>query len=79
MRTALIAGTATVMSTAIWRRHALQHTDPLAEPPTAPPPTGGLTVDQLNLLARLGELRKADVLSPEEFDAQKARILGSGR
>ena len=76
VRTIVIAGTATAMSTAIWRRHSVRHVDRLASP-QADPPLGGITVDQLDLLERLGALRKAEVLSTEEFEAQKDRILRS--
>lgn len=76
VRTIVIAGTAAVMSTAIWRRQSVRHADPLASP-QADPPLRGITVAQLDLLERLAELRKAEVLSTEEFEAQKDRILRS--
>jgi hypothetical protein len=51
---------------------------PVVTPPaasdlaTAPSGVGG----QLELLAQLGELRQAGVLTEEEFEAKKAEILG---
>lgn len=77
VRTAMIAGTATMMSMVIWRRHGIKGLDRFASPPQAEPPPGGITADQLDRLSRLGELRKTEVLSPEEFEVQKAQILGS--
>jgi hypothetical protein len=41
--------------------------------PAAPPAD-----DPLDKLKKLGELRDAGVLTPEEFEAQKAAVLGSG-
>ena len=47
---------------------------PAAPPPQqAPAPAGG---DMLTQLKQLGELRDSGVLTEEEFEAQKARILG---
>jgi hypothetical protein len=45
---------------------------------SAPAPTAsaGLGVSVADELAKLMLLRDAGVLSPEEFDAQKARLLG---
>jgi hypothetical protein len=47
-----------------------------AQPGYAAPPSGGITDEQLNRLERLADLQKAGVLSPQEFEAQKAEILG---
>ena len=46
-----------------------------APPPPPPQPAGG--EDRLAQLERLGQLQAQGVLSPEEFAAEKARILGS--
>ena len=48
---------------------------PVAPPATPPAPPLG-TDDMLTQLTRLGELRAAGVLTDEEFETQKARILG---
>jgi hypothetical protein len=40
----------------------------------AAPPS---SADRIQLLARLGDLRSSGVLTDEEFQAQKARVLGS--
>jgi Short C-terminal domain len=41
----------------------------------APPAAGASTVDQLR---QLGELRENGVLTPEEFEREKQKILGRG-
>lgn len=46
-------------------------------PPTAMPADDGVD-DVVESLERLVKLRDAGALTPEEFDAQKARILGGG-
>ena len=51
---------------------------PQAPAPPAPQPApapAGDTAAQLELLAKLGELRAAGVLTEEEFEAKKAQIL----
>ncbi|WP_172653000.1 SHOCT domain-containing protein [Rhodococcus opacus] len=83
-RTAVIAGTATSVSNRVSRRQgqrwAAQQPPPAAPPPppaapAPPPPTGG--TDRLAALKQLGELRAQGVLTAEEFNAEKARILAS--
>jgi hypothetical protein len=44
-------------------------------PPSAPAPPAETTVEQLQKLA---QLRDSGVLTPEEFEAQKQRVLASG-
>jgi len=87
-RTAVVAGTATVVSNRVSRRQAQrwqrQGPDP-SEPEPAdqepapqyqepPPPPQQDMVQQLKGLA---ELKDQGILTEEEFAAQKARILGS--
>jgi hypothetical protein len=43
----------------------------------APPPAGPSTNDMLDQLQKLGELKKAGVLTEAEFQAQKAKILAA--
>jgi hypothetical protein len=45
--------------------------------PAPPPPAADDMTDKLAQLQQLGELKAAGVLTDEEFDQQKARILGS--
>lgn len=105
-RTAVIAGTATVVSNsvsnsqakaaqqrataeqqkaaaeqaridnAVQQALAQQAAPPAAAPPAAPAPaTGG--ADRIAQLQQLAELKQSGILSDAEFEAEKARILGS--
>ncbi len=50
---------------------------PQVEAPAAPPlPSGGVTQDQINQLQQLAQLKDQGILTQQEFDAQKAKILG---
>lgn len=69
-RTAVIAGTASAVTGAVRRRRHNNHAEPQAD--VAP----GITDDQLSRLERLADLRKAGVLSDEELETEKAKILG---
>ena len=89
-RTAVIAGTATAVSNRVSRRQtgrwarqeqaqqaAYQQEyapQPAPTEPTAPP--GGMDA-KIAQLKELAELRAQGVLTDAEFEAQKARILGS--
>jgi hypothetical protein len=48
---------------------------PPAAAPTAAAPAGGSVIEQLK---QLGELRDSGVLTPEEFESQKQKILAAG-
>jgi hypothetical protein len=84
-RTAVVAGTATAVSNRVSRRQgerwAAQDQQqyyeeappPAAAPAAAPAPAGESRMDQLR---SLGELKAQGVLTEEEFQAEKARILG---
>jgi hypothetical protein len=92
-RTAVIAGTASAVSGRVQRRQAerfasrdqqiaatraegwyagAQATAPPLQPAPAPAP-----VDTVTQLKELAELRNQGVLTEEEFQAQKAKILAS--
>ncbi len=85
-RTAVIAGTATSVSNRVSRRQAGRWAQqdaqqapaqpaPVAAPaPAAPEPDMSSKIAQLKELA---ELKGQGVLSESEFEAQKAKILGS--
>ncbi|MGW9115141.1 SHOCT domain-containing protein [Streptomyces sp. NPDC055663] len=89
-RTAVIAGTATSVSNRVSRRQAgrwarqdaeqTQAQQAAAAPPP-PAPTSLAPEDEMsNKIAQLkdlGDLKSQGVLSESEFEAQKARILGS--
>jgi hypothetical protein len=85
-RTAVVAGTATAVSGRVARRQnqrwaqqdAPQQDAPQEQyaepPPAAPAASGESRVQQLKDLA---DLKTQGVLTDEEFEAEKARILGS--
>jgi hypothetical protein len=83
-RTAVVAGTATAVSNRVSRRQANRWaeqdtdayaaSDPYAGAP--PPEPAAPAADPLDQLRQLGELKAQGVLTQEEFEAQKARILG---
>jgi hypothetical protein len=51
---------------------------PSAEPAGDASPAGGLTQEAVDQLKQLGELHDQNVLSDEEFEREKAKLLGSG-
>lgn len=80
-RTAVVAGTATAVSNRVSRRQSERwaaqdqayYPEEQAPPPAAPPPPSGESrIDQLK---ELGELKAQGVLTDQEFEAEKARIL----
>jgi predicted flap endonuclease-1-like 5' DNA nuclease len=79
-RTAVVAGTATAVSNRVSRRQAerwaAQEPQPqyVEQPQPAPPPAAP---DPIERLKELGELRDKGVLTEEEFEAQKAKVLAS--
>jgi hypothetical protein len=81
-RTAVIAGTATAVSNRVSRRQAnrwaAQDQPAYEQQPAydAPPPADDMDT-KLAQLKQLGELQSQGVLTEEEFEAQKRRILGS--
>jgi hypothetical protein len=78
-RTAVIAGTATAVSNRVSRRQAerwSQQEQQQAYEAPPPPPTDDMDT-KIDQLRQLGELKTQGVLSEAEFEAQKARVLGS--
>jgi hypothetical protein len=83
-RTAVVAGTATAVSNRVSRRQAgrwaAQEAPPEQEPqyaaPPPPPPAAPDPDADLARLQQLGELRASGVLTEQEFQTQKSRILG---
>jgi hypothetical protein len=53
---------------------AAEQAAPAAEPAAA----GGLSPNVMEQLKQLGELHEQNVLSDEEFEREKAKLLGSG-
>jgi hypothetical protein len=92
-RTAVVAGTATAVSNRVSRRQAnrwsqqeeaqyaqqqAQYYEPPPQyAPAPPPPPAAATPDPIDQLKKLAELKDAGVLTDAEFQAQKAKILGS--
>jgi hypothetical protein len=84
-RTAAVAGTATAVSNRVsrrqynrWSEQDTQATEAAPAPAPAAPapaPSGGGD-DRLQKLKDLGELKAQGVLTEQEFEAEKARILG---
>jgi hypothetical protein len=92
VRTAVVAGTATAVSNRVSRRQAerwqQQGSYPYDQPEPAyaeqqpayaapePPPPAAPAADPIQQLKDLAALRDQGVLTDEEFETQKARILG---
>jgi Short C-terminal domain len=87
-RTAVVAGTATAVSNRVSRRQAnrwasqeeqqyaqQQYEQQQYAPP--PPPAPAAAPDPVEQLKDLAELKAQGILTDAEFEAQKARILGS--
>jgi hypothetical protein len=85
-RTAVVAGTATAVSTRVSRRQAQRWgaqeqqaygQQEYAEPAyQEPPPPAAPAADPIEQLKQLAELHTQGVLTDEEFAAQKAKLLG---
>lgn len=81
-RTAVIAGTATAVSNNVSRRQATrwqeqemeQQQQYAAQQPAQAPVDD--TDDQIAQLEKLADLQKQGIITPEEFAAKKAQILG---
>ena len=83
-RTAVIAGTATAVSNRVSRRQANRWSDQeeqqyaqQQQAAAPPPPAAGPSQDSISQLKQLAELKDQGILTQEEFDAQKAKILSS--
>jgi Short C-terminal domain len=88
-RTAVVAGTATAVSNRVSRRQAnrwsaqeeqqyYEQQQQYAPPPPAPAPAPAApAADPIEQLKDLAELKAQGILTEAEFEAQKARILGS--
>ncbi|MFE0253960.1 SHOCT domain-containing protein [Streptomyces sp. NPDC059010] len=80
-RTAVVAGTATAVSNRVSRRQAGRWAQQDYEQQQAAqpaPPTGSSDDmgDKIAQLKQLGELKAQGVLTDEEFEEQKRRLLG---
>ena len=84
-RTAVVAGTATAVSGNVARRQndrasadAAEHQQEAAAapPPPAPPPPAAASSDVVAQLQQLAELKSQGLLSDEQFESAKAKLLG---
>lgn len=89
-RTAVVVGTATAVSGGVRHRQEekymaqeqqqeamAEQTQTPAEPGAAAPAAGGLSQEDLDTLKELATLKDQGILTDSEFEAQKAKILGS--
>ncbi|ROO90011.1 putative oligomerization/nucleic acid binding protein [Actinocorallia herbida] len=80
-RTAVISGTATAVSGRVQRRQARRDYEQQAQQQPvrqqADPAQQVPAPDRIEQLQQLADLQAQGVLTPEEFAAEKARILGS--
>ena len=86
-RTAVIAGTATAVSNRVSRRQANRWADqgqaqpgymaPVEPQQSAPAPAAPAQPDKIEQLKELAQLKDQGILTQEEFDAQKAKILAT--
>ncbi len=87
-RTAVVAGTATVVAGGVRRHQDAKYAaqEQAAAPPPqpevvyaeapAPAPAGGMTPEAIDQLKQLAGLKEQGILTEEEFAAEKAKILG---
>ncbi|MFC8342602.1 SHOCT domain-containing protein [Streptomyces sp. NPDC057280] len=88
-RTAVISGTATAVSNRVSRRQAGRwaqqqpaYEQPAAAPPPAPPRTAAPSsaddemTNKIDQLKQLADLKAQGILTDEEMQAQKRKILG---
>jgi membrane protease subunit (stomatin/prohibitin family) len=75
-RTAVVAGTATVVSGRVARRQQNRWQAQQEQQAAPPAPAEAAEPDYMAELAQLAELRDQGILTPEEFEAKKKQILG---
>lgn len=56
------------------QQQAMQQTAPMAAP--AAPAAGGITDDTIGQIQKLGQLKEQGLLTDDEFEAQKRKLLG---
>jgi Short C-terminal domain len=79
-RTAVIAGTATAVSNRVSRRQSnrwAQQEDDQNYQQQQQQPAAAPATDTVTQLQKLADLKSQGILTDEEFQAQKAKILGS--
>jgi Short C-terminal domain len=76
LRAAMVGGGAYIAGKKVQQgreQDADQHQDPEGAP--APPASGGISDQTIEQLQKLGDLRKQGVLTEEEFEQQKQKLL----
>ncbi|WP_028060630.1 SHOCT domain-containing protein [Candidatus Solirubrobacter pratensis] len=79
-RTAVVAGTATAVSNRVSRRQARRwgaQEEYYDAPPEAAPPPAPAGPDRVAKLRELATLRDDGILTDEEFEAEKHKLLNS--
>jgi hypothetical protein len=85
-RTAVVAGTATVVAGGVQRHQAKKYGEQAqaaepqvvyAEAPAPAPAAGGMSPDAIQQLKDLAALKEQGILTEDEFAAQKAKILSA--
>ena len=76
VRTAVVAGTAQATVGAVQARQARRAQEHQPAAPAAPPVSAGSGDDLVQQLAELGRLRDAGVLTDDELEVAKRRLLG---
>lgn len=76
VRTTAVVGTAAVVGGHMANKRAAQAEQAAAEAPTAAPEPAAAAPDPIEQLTQLAALKDSGALTQEEFDAQKAKILG---
>jgi hypothetical protein len=76
VRTTAVVGTAAVVGGHMANKQAAQAQQAAAEAPPAAPAPAAAAPDPIEQLTQLAALKDSGALTQEEFDAQKAKILG---
>ena len=76
VRTTAVVGTAAVVGGHMANKQAAQAQQAAPEAPEAAPAPAAAAPDPIAQLTQLAALKDSGALTQEEFDAQKAKILG---
>jgi len=76
VRTTAVVGTAAVVGGHMANKQAAQAQQAAPEAPEAAPAPAAAAPDPVEQLTQLAALKDSGALTQEEFDAQKAKILG---
>jgi Short C-terminal domain len=76
VRTTAVVGTAAVVGGHMANKQAAAAQQPVEEAPAPPPPPAAPAADPIAQLTQLAALKDSGALTEEEFEAQKAKLLG---